>query len=91
MKYKCTNCKKCFNTLKEGYKHYKDVKHEWGGLEHLKCPNCLLLKKTCRDCGKQGKRGFIEVERISCSGCNGCKSSNYWICSDCYLKRRGKR
>ena len=36
MKYKCTNCKKIFKSKKEGYKHYKEVGHTWGGLEHIK-------------------------------------------------------
>jgi hypothetical protein len=30
---RCTNCKKEFMTQEEGFKHFKEVKHEWGGIE----------------------------------------------------------
>jgi len=35
MKYKCTYCKKIFDTKEKGFKHYKEKKHPWGALEHL--------------------------------------------------------
>jgi hypothetical protein len=35
IKYRCTCCKKEFRTLKQGFKHFDEVKHEWGGLEHI--------------------------------------------------------
>ena len=34
-KYKCTFCKEIFLTKREGNKHFKEVQHEWGGLEYI--------------------------------------------------------